>query len=255
MSHAEYEDSLRWVGIQSGWSVLDAGCGGGGFLPLMSELVSVKGKVMAMDLAPENVAHVKALMRDGKVTGNVDARVGSLLSLPFEDNTFDCVWSANVVQYLTEAEFELAVAEFKRVLKPGGTLALKDFDVSVVQFIPLDPGIIDRFFALYRASYAKTGTLSAACGPYLSARLRAAGISGIQRKAWLVERWAPVSPATRSFAESCLMRWAEKAAEYGVTPADLQIWRDAAANPSLLIDNPDFCFREGFVVALGKVKK
>ena len=117
-----------------------------------------------------------------------------------------------------------------------------------------DPGIIDRYFALYRAAYAKTGTLSAGCGPYLPARLRSAGVSEIQRKAWLVERWAPVAPATRSFAASCLKRWAEMAAEYGVTPADLKIWRDTAANPDFLIDNPDFCFREGFVVAVGKVK-
>ncbi len=35
----EYEEALRSVGIEAGWKVLDAGCGGGGFLPLMSELV------------------------------------------------------------------------------------------------------------------------------------------------------------------------------------------------------------------------
>ena len=39
----EYEDSLRYVGIERGWKVLDAGCGDGAFLPLMSELVGAKG--------------------------------------------------------------------------------------------------------------------------------------------------------------------------------------------------------------------
>jgi hypothetical protein len=29
----EYEDMLRWVGLQSGWKVLDAACGTGSFLP------------------------------------------------------------------------------------------------------------------------------------------------------------------------------------------------------------------------------
>lgn len=251
----EYEASLRWVGMQPGWIILDAGCGGGGFLPLMSELVGVEGRVTAMDLAPENVAHVEALIAEGKVTGNVETRVGSLLAMPFEDHTFDCVWSANVVQYLTEDEFERAIAEMKRVLKPGGTLALKDFDVSVVQFIPMDPGIVDRHFDLYRAEYAKSGKLSAACGPYLAARLRRAGLLGIQRKSWLVERWAPVGDATRSFASSALKRWSEMAAEYGATAADLQSWREAAADPDRFIDNPDFCFREGFVLAVGTTQK
>jgi cyclopropane fatty-acyl-phospholipid synthase-like methyltransferase len=28
---AEYEEQLRWVGLEPGWHVLDAGCGGGSF--------------------------------------------------------------------------------------------------------------------------------------------------------------------------------------------------------------------------------
>ncbi len=85
-----------------------------------------------MDLAPENVAHVEALVRDGKLPATVQARVGSLLKLPFADFTFDCVWSANVVQYLTEDEFDQAIAEFKRVLEArADLLAIKDFDNSI----------------------------------------------------------------------------------------------------------------------------
>src|SRR5450631_1579908 len=74
----EYEDSLRHVGIQPGWTVLDAGCGNGGFLPLMGELVGSKGAVVAMDFAPENVASVEALARQGHYSTNVRAEVGSI---------------------------------------------------------------------------------------------------------------------------------------------------------------------------------
>ena len=42
----EYEDSLRHVGIMPGWTMLDAGCGGGNFLPLMCELVGPHGTVV-----------------------------------------------------------------------------------------------------------------------------------------------------------------------------------------------------------------
>ena len=55
----EYETMLRWVGIQPGWHVLDAACGNGSFLPLLSELVGATGKVSAIDLAPENVQVVE----------------------------------------------------------------------------------------------------------------------------------------------------------------------------------------------------
>jgi hypothetical protein len=51
---SEYEEMLRWVGIQPGWHVLDAAYGS--FLPLMTELVGPSGKISAMDLAPENIA-------------------------------------------------------------------------------------------------------------------------------------------------------------------------------------------------------
>ena len=69
-ARAEYEDALRYVGVQPGWRVLDAGCGGGGFLPLMCQLVGSQGAIVALDLAPENVAHVEALVRGGSLPTN-----------------------------------------------------------------------------------------------------------------------------------------------------------------------------------------
>ena len=33
-ARAEYEDALCYVGVQPGWRVLDAGCGGGAQLPI-----------------------------------------------------------------------------------------------------------------------------------------------------------------------------------------------------------------------------
>jgi arsenite methyltransferase len=46
---------IRSVGIKPGWRVLDAGCGGGSFLPLLAELVGKDGNVSALDPAPENI--------------------------------------------------------------------------------------------------------------------------------------------------------------------------------------------------------
>jgi arsenite methyltransferase len=95
---------LRSVGIQQGWNVLDAGCGAGGFLPLMCELVGPAGIVTALDLSPENVARVDKHVHEGALPSNVKTCVGSMLSLPFEDASFDCIWSGNVMQYMTNAE-------------------------------------------------------------------------------------------------------------------------------------------------------
>jgi ubiquinone/menaquinone biosynthesis C-methylase UbiE len=251
----EYEDSLRKVGVKSGWTMLDAGCGGGNFLPLMCELVGPQGSVVALDLAPENVAHVEALACDGAYPPTVQARLGSILSLPFDNATFDCVWSANVMQYLTESEFDCAIAEFKRVLKPAGTLAIKEFDSTILQFQPMDPAIVARLVSARRAKSGETGVLGTWSGTSMASRLRRAGLTEIWRKGWLVERWAPLSPHTRIFFEEVLTYFAGLAAQHDVPFADLQLWRDFASNPGSLLDDPDFCGREFFVLTLGRVVK
>jgi cyclopropane fatty-acyl-phospholipid synthase-like methyltransferase len=48
----EYEAMVRSVGFQTGWQVLDAGCGNGRFTSVIAEIVGTKGRVDAVDLPP-----------------------------------------------------------------------------------------------------------------------------------------------------------------------------------------------------------
>jgi arsenite methyltransferase len=253
VARAEYEEALRWVGIQHGWAVLDAGCGSGGYVPLLCELVGSSGQLTALDLAPENVAQVEQLVRKGQCAAPMDVRIGSVLDLPFAEATFDCVWCANVAQYLTEAEFTRAMAEFCRVTKPGGLVAVKDSDGTLLQLLPLDPALMARQVAARRAKAADTGVLGAWCGSSLARFFRQAGLTDIVRKGWLVERWAPMPPYTREFLAMGLRYHAKLAAEHGLSTQDCEAYNFAAADPGRLFDDPDFCFREVFVVTLGCV--
>jgi arsenite methyltransferase len=251
-ARTEYEECLRSVGIKPGWMVLDAGCGSGGFLPLLHELVGANGSVTALDLAPENVARVEALKADGRYPKSISTKVGSMFALPFADATFDCVWSANVMQYVTGAEFSMAAGEFQRVLKPGGTLAIKDFDASMLQFLPLDPCAVARILTVRRAKAAQSGLLGSWCGPVLPSLMRQAGIVDIRRRSWLVERWSPLEPHTRRFAKGNFALQGKLAAENGLPESDVRLWSDAAANAEKLLSEPDFCIREGFTLAVGR---
>jgi arsenite methyltransferase len=177
-ARAEYEEALRFVGIAPGSTVLDAGCGAGGYVPLICELVGARGQVTALDLAPENVAQVKHLVREGHCAAPVEPRVGSVLDLPFADATFDGVWCANLAQYLTEAEFTRVMGEFRRVTKLGGLIAAKDSDGTLLQLLPLDPAIKARQVAARRVKAAETGVLGAWCESSLARLLPARGADG-----------------------------------------------------------------------------
>ena len=87
---------IRSVGIKSGWGVLDAGCGGGSFLPLLAELVGSSGHISAYDLAPENIEMVDSLVENRQFPCAIETRIGNLTSLPYEDNRFDAIWCANI---------------------------------------------------------------------------------------------------------------------------------------------------------------
>jgi arsenite methyltransferase len=252
-ARAEYEDSARFVGIQPGWMVLDAGCGSGGYIPLLCELVGPAGQVTALDLAPENVAQVQRLVEDGHCKSSVETRIGSVMDLPFADAVFDCVWCANVAQYLTEAQFTRVMAEFRRVTKPGGLVAVKDSDGTLLQVLPLDPAIWARQIAARRAKAKETGGMGPWCGSSLARFFRQAGLADVTRKGWLVERWAPLTPAARQFVTMGLRYHAGVAAEHDLPEADQEAWRAVGADPERLLNNPDFCVREYFVVTLGRV--
>ncbi len=121
----EYEAMAHFANFQPGWTILDAGAGGGSFLPILSACVSATGSIMAVDLAPENVQMIQAQAHSGAFACPVTAQVAALNSLPFDDNQFDAIWCANVFQYLSDDAITTAVAEFKRVVRPGGLI--KDY--------------------------------------------------------------------------------------------------------------------------------
>lgn len=255
VARPEYEDTLRNVGIKSGWRVLDAGCGGGSFLPLMVELVGSQGKVVAIDLAPENINNAQAMIDESKFPCEVTAKVSSVTSLPFMDNEFDCVWCANVAQYLTKPEFTQALAEFIRVVKPGGTVAIKEVDISGWQFQPMETTLMWRWIAARRKSVPSTPTVGGLAGTRVATWLREAGLSDIQRKSWMVERWSPLDPLTRSYVIDNLKFLSSATAKRDLSVEDIAQWQAISDNPDLLVDHPDFCYRELYVLAKGKVEK
>lgn len=93
-------------------SILDLGCGEGTRLSL---LVS-RGRGVGIDISSKAISLAK------KKYPNFDFRVGDLEKLPFENKSFDLVYSAFVFEHLDNPE--KVIKEVIRVLTPGGKVVV-----------------------------------------------------------------------------------------------------------------------------------
>lgn len=98
-----------------GLKALDGGCGGGRYSAALSRFGF--SEVTAIDFSPINVKTVKRNTQKFGID-NIKVQQASALELPFEDDTFDFVFSNGVLHHT--ANIQQGVNELVRVLKPGG---------------------------------------------------------------------------------------------------------------------------------------
>lgn len=129
------EDQLFWsLGLRKNAQVLDAGCGVGHVAIHMAR----KGlRVQAVDIMDR---HIRKAQNNVKAQGLEDAI--SVRKMDFhhldgiEEKTLDGVYTIETLVHATDPEQVLR--EFLRVLKPGGTLALYEYDHIDLDTAPPD---------------------------------------------------------------------------------------------------------------------
>ena len=102
-------------------SVLEVGFGPGVIIQHLSNLATA-GHVTGVDPSLEMVEQARARNASAVETGRVDLRHGSVESLPFDDDSFDKALAINSMQVWPHALAGLR--EMRRVMKPGGRIAL-----------------------------------------------------------------------------------------------------------------------------------
>ena len=249
-----YEAQLRAVGIQPGWHVLDAGCGSGSFLPWLADLVGPTGSLFAIDLAPDNVALVEQRLAMWALPCLIEVQVGNVLTLPYPDDAFDALWFANTSQYLTDEELGTALAEFRRVVRPGGLVAVKEIDPAIDRILPAPTGVMLRWIQ----AAVRTGNVQAAGGlrgQDLPGWLRRAGLEHVRRRSMLSEHTAPLDPAGHAFWTGYLNYLAASTTDLDLPEADQEFWarlRDPA-EVTRFLDNPDCCVMTAQILTVGTV--
>jgi SAM-dependent methyltransferase len=219
--------------LRAGQSVLDIGCGPGTITADIAARVH-PGRVVGLDRAAEVVAEASDAFPETPARA-LSFVTGDVYALDHGDASFDVVHAHQVLQHLTEPIS--ALREMRRVLRPGGLVAVRDGDYAGFVWAP-DDDVLDRWQALYHAVTAANGA-EADAGRHLPAWVRAAGFDDMTVTS---STWTFADPGSRVWWGEL---WAERvvrsglgqqALAYGLADADelaamAAAWRRWARSP------------------------
>jgi SAM-dependent methyltransferase len=126
--------------------ILDCGCGPGSVTLGLAQWAP-DGETVGIDFGEEQLEGARANAHELGVK-NIAFRQASIFDLPFDDASFDIVFSQAVLCHIPDhAE---ALHEMKRVLRPGGLVAIRDVINRSVTLWPDDPllGEVERLVRL-----------------------------------------------------------------------------------------------------------
>jgi len=155
------------LNLPQGITFLDLGCGQGNYSLAAASRIGPTGIVYAVDLWEEGIAALKErAAREGRA--NLKPLAAPAGQVPMESRSVDMGLMATVLHDLVEAGTAAgALAEVTRVIKPGGLLAIVEFDKidgppGPPRHIRLDPAEVEALVAPY--GFARQQTLK--LGPY-----------------------------------------------------------------------------------------
>ena len=202
--------------IAPGGSVVEVGCGGGHLVREVALAVGSAGRAVGVDLSSDQLAaareHCAGVARAEFIEGDAG-------DLPFEDATFDGYAAVNTLEYVPDPD--AALAEARRVLRPGGRIATISVLWDHWQYHGAEPALTRRMLDSWRAHCAHQ-----MLPMELPARLARAGFGGTRRE--------PFTFLNGTLHENAYAYWGAKvvaafATAQGVPEADAQRWLDELA--------------------------
>ncbi len=114
-------------GIRKGMKVLEVGCGSGAYTTYVARAVGPEGTVYALDIQPGMLEQLKKKLArpENADIRNVRPVEASAYDIPLEDGSLDLAYTIAVLQEIPDRA--KALAEIRRVLKPGGIMAVTEF--------------------------------------------------------------------------------------------------------------------------------
>jgi ubiquinone/menaquinone biosynthesis C-methylase UbiE len=175
--------------------IVDVGCGDGFFTGLLAELVP-RGQAVGLDMSPAFLEAAGKRLARNFSTGGVRLVEGDANKFPFQESSVDAIWSGHSMQSYEKIPHVLS--EFRRVLRPGGFLAILETDNIHSIMLSWPP---DLELAVRQAEHREIGTEDSYIGTYFprfAARLvREAGFEDFTREYIFISRQKACEALTR----------------------------------------------------------
>lgn len=114
------EELLKWAQVQQAENILDVGCGIGGSSLYLAD--KFNACATGITLSPVQAQRAWERAAEFGLQYRTNFQVADALNMPFEDNSFDLVWSLESGEHMPDKQ--KFMQECYRVLKPGGKLIL-----------------------------------------------------------------------------------------------------------------------------------
>lgn len=137
--------------LQPGMKLLDCGAGSGSITLGLAQAIA-PGEATGVDISEVEVARATERAATEGVT-NLHFEVGNIYQLAFADESFDAIFSHNVLEHVQKPLN--ALLEMYRLLKPGGVIGIRNSDLGGCIFAPAQ--IVGPYARLHRAVWEMAG--------------------------------------------------------------------------------------------------
>jgi demethylmenaquinone methyltransferase/2-methoxy-6-polyprenyl-1,4-benzoquinol methylase len=203
---------IAGLGLPPGSRGLDVGCGVGLYTLWLAEAVGPGGRVMGIEPTAERVQAARELVGGRLDGGRLEFREGDGTKLDLEEKSFDWLWCGDVLHHVVETD--AALREFRRIVRPGGRLIIKESQVLSAMFLPGHPELERRIqLAEVERTREEGGGRSFLERRQLTlASLSGVGLGDVEMRTHLIERRAPLRPADRDYIQKTVFdrNWGER---------------------------------------------
>ena len=120
-------------GVKKGDKVLDLAAGSGDLSIEFCKKVGDQGHVTMTDINEAMLEVGRQKLTNKGIVSNIDYAIVNAETLPYEDNSFDCVSISFGLRNVTDKD--KALAEMARCLKPGGKAIILEFSKPTVEWL------------------------------------------------------------------------------------------------------------------------